>query len=426
MKTPRTPRPSPYVPRRPNWGQIAGSYALPAANFIYDYATQGTQTRNQARRAPSGSGASTSKAAGRITSRSRPSSVFNNTLMSKGVCTVIERGGVLDGGASTATAGNTVAVGHCDMPSAAMHLLFWRAMVKQLFIHLGVYDLPDMDATVPSGNIGDVVRLTWRASPDSSLVDLNYTFVGGDTYIQIALFFYVYFETPANVNYSMEFKRWAFIPTAASVYRICRINLTGARVYLQGKSDLKVQNRTVSSLNDEDAEDVDNVPLYGRSYYGKGSGATAYTNDTVPVTAAAGFVASRITGCLSKVPTEIWYQEPPPPSHFDNVKLVGKVLLDPGHVKTSSLATGISMGLNKAYQLYFGTSHTAAVTHPRHYIGKYRFLILEKMINAVTGTEANSIKVAFETNCKLGALVQFKRDTTSAVIVDVGSIGNVN
>ena len=57
-------------------------------------------------------------------------------------------------------------------------------------------------------------------------------------------------------------------------------------------------------------------------------------------------------------------------------------------------------------------------------MGYFRFLLVEKMINATPGSIANSIKVAYEVNFRCGAYVTLKRDTTSTDLLDVGIYAN--
>jgi len=50
-----------------------------------------------------------------------------------------------------------------------------------------------------------------------------------------------------------------------------QIDLSKCRIHLYAKSSLKLQNRTVNLNANNDDEDVDNVPLYVKSYFGSGN-----------------------------------------------------------------------------------------------------------------------------------------------------------
>ena len=45
---------------------------------------------------------------------------------------------------------------------------------------------------------------------------------------------------------------------------------------------MKIQNRSTNSVDDEQSDEVDNVPLYGRSYEGTGSGTLVDTPALTP------------------------------------------------------------------------------------------------------------------------------------------------
>jgi len=234
------------------------------------------------------------------------------TLESKynrlGVSIVNELGGVVDGGTSTATAGNTVAVGHANVASTTAHQMMWRAVVKALFIKVG-QTLESMDDSIRGCTTGDSVQILYRLNPDFSTSNYTYSLTAGVTnYNDIAL---ALAGTFYDLSADIEFLRISFHPLAAGEARLpwTEISMKMIVVHFMGKSTLKIQNRTLNGASG-DEESVDNVPLYGRSYSGYGNG-----TDSKNIDASSGglsavtFRGDAIYGAMAKVPTERWYKD---------------------------------------------------------------------------------------------------------------------
>lgn len=368
-------------------------------------------------------GAASSKSAGFIKTRSRVSYRGRGKATNLGVVDVIETGGVLDAGANTATAGNTVAVGHCNFPSETAHLIFWRAIVKKLAIRAGmpVYNFQQILNMQPN----DLIVVQYRTEAKLNESNSTYTANGStDSLEAVAQLFAASFQAIDDGD-DMEFREIRYIPSAAasySHYSGCKVDLQNASFVLFSKSTLKIQNRTVNAVGG-DEESVDNVPLYGKAYFGKGSGVSPITNDVNYTTAAPGFWCDSTSGVLAKVPTEKWYQEVPQAGQFRGVNRTGKVHLDPGHIQTSVLDGKVTISLNKIYKLLFHTEDVGN-THIKTYLGRFRFVMLEKMLNSVAGSAANSIKLAYECNLRIGGYIITRRSTETAQLNNVANLAN--
>ena len=364
-------------------------------------------------------GASTSQSAGFIKSQFKSRRKNTQKLFeTKGVRMVYEMGGVIDGGVQTSTAGNTVAVGHCTLPFGRIMLMFWRGMVKHLYMK-NSWSIDNFLEAVPSFTVGDQVSLYYYSDPDSpSLLGLTKTVVAGDTFDDIANFFYL---NMTQLTQYWDFKYWSYAPTATSKFREIKLDLDRAMVHFRSKSSLKFQNRTINTEGG-DEESVDNVPLYGKSYYGNGNGTGAKGRGGTYAIASRDFVAEDTSGVIAKVPVERWFQEPPGPEVLTKVKKYGKVHLDPGQIKTSNLFTTLSISIAKFW-------HTIAHVpqsniHHMHWLGKYRFLVVEKMLTSVAGNATNSIKVAYEHNLDLSCYVTTKVNNVTLPITQVGNLAN--
>lgn len=388
---------------------------------------QRTPAAVRRRRRPALYGAASSKSAGFISTRQRVKTRGRARATQLGVVDVIETGGVLDAGANTASAGNTVAVGHCQFPQGLAHKIFWRAMIKKLAVacKMNVYNF---EAPV-TYNVGAQFQVFYRKDPLSAYTSHTYVTTATAVSLEtIAMDFFNHFDNLDNAA-DLEFLQLSFFDKIVAVgqmsnYSNGTIFLQNASFVLFSKSTLKVQNRTIGTTGgDEDS--VDNVPLYGKAFYGKGSGTSGITVDnTYSGGAATGFWCDALTGTMAKVPTEKWYQEVPQASHFRQVIGTGKVHLDPGHIKTSVLDGKVTISLNKLYRLLFRTEDVGSTSHAKAILGRFRFMMLEKMLNSVVGDANNSIKCAFEHNIRMGGYIKLRRDTETAQLNSVANLDN--
>jgi len=412
IKSTKRTRPAPSSSR----SSFAASYTYPytvSAGYAYE---ENSLSRTAI------TGGSSSKSGGFIstvlpTSGRRSRDKYNNL----GTTWALEKGGLLSAPIATGSIGNTVAVGHCSLPRATVANRVWCAIVKKLLIKMGITELSDFERAIDGLIAGDSFFVNYRANALAIPSQYSFTCTALTTPFDVASDVSTFFIT--NYTTELEFLSISFIPnsTGAALLAATNLNLVGCYCHINSKSTLKIQNRTtLASADDED--DVANVPLHGKAYYGKGTGAHPYTVDAKFTTAAAGFFGDDVFGGLAKVPSEKWYQEIVPPSHFENVSATGKVVLDPGHVKTSVLTANMRIKLNELYRVMMNGITANATAHAKHKFGDFRFVLLEKMIMSEAGSGTNIIKVAFEVNLKLGAYVTMKRNTETAQMNSVANI----
>jgi len=176
--------------------------------------------------------------------------------------------------------------------------------------------------------------------------------------------------------------------------QIALLDLKRTKVELYSKSSFKMQNRSVTVAGDNEADDVDNVPLYGKQYDGAGN--YFYAGDIYYLAGTGDLFNSRTEGC----PPSSLLVEPQPLSVIKRAKTIGKLLMEPGAVKTSVLTDRRSMNINILIKML--CRYTVDNIVP---IGKFRLFHLEKMLQTVATTTANAIKIAHETDIKYGMIV---------------------
>lgn len=204
--------------------------------------------------------------------------------------------------------------------------------------------------------------------------------------------------------------------TPSDYVLLLELDLLKAKIDLYSKGSLKIQNRTRESAVDSTA--VDNVPLFGKFYEGSGN-YFLYKNDTTQDYTP--FIASTAYNTFNdKVNAGKTFQslrEPPPKTAFYRVSKEGKAHLDPGMIKTSVLTYRKKLSLNAAIRI-IGVDNTDTIQHNNINYGKFRFFILEKMLQSSATTDINGINVAVEHDQKLAGICTCPKSVNSHFLLD--------
>jgi len=158
------------------------------------------------------------------------------------------------------------------------------------------------------------------------------------------------------------------------------IPIRDLRFAYKAKCDMKIQNRTTSETGSE-ADQVDNIPLYGKIYYGKGTGPICKDLHRV----GSVLVANQLNGIIippGSVPNSLL--EPPPKYFFKNVQHVQKLALNPGEIKTISQTHSFTMGVNEVLKAVLpvggGNSDIPNATQ----FGKFAMIGVEKILDCTS------------------------------------------
>jgi len=415
-------------------GKRAAKVAIPAAAAaaILDAANQGTSRSvgTQTSRSSTRTYGSSSYKSGGFIGRRRVSrrKEKHSKRNYQGVTLVTEVGGVLDsavnngsGSAQSKTNGNTVAVGHMTFPYRTVLGMACRAIVKKLFIQAGDGDLSDFELAIPLVSGEERVKLFFYTNPDNDTLQSHAFTVNGNSYNSLSLLIADYISNNFDPDYVVHSIEYMTNDAIYTQRQYTKLSLAGCTLRFHAKSTLKVQNRTVNTTGG-DEESVDNVPLYGRAFEGKGAGTGAITRDKKGVTfAAREFVGDDKYGTIAKVPSEKWYQEVPRADQFLKVQKSIKAKIEPGQIKTSRLTSRLTIIFDKLIRELVTYSYGFSRNHGMHSLGHYRFMMFEKMINAVQGTATNSMKLAYETNLFMSCTATIKRNFQTAQLNDVSN-----
>lgn len=177
-----------------------------------------------------------------------------------------------------------------------------------------------------------------------------------------------------------------------------RVSLFNAKIHFHFKSTLKLQNRSVPSAEDDNIDEVDNVPLFGKSYSGYGNGISKPRGFSRLGTDAK-IMANGSTGVINRngVDTQELLDIDDGGS-FPEAKWVGKCKLDPGELKTSTLITKRAGLVTQIFRKSVNASVIATTEAPTDF-GHFRLFSLEKMLEIVADRGSRpSISVAYEHN----------------------------
>lgn len=174
-----------------------------------------------------------------------------------------------------------------------------------------------------------------------------------------------------------------------------------------GKSALKIQNRTLSSIGDNDQDAVDNNPLIGYMYDFKGIPKSANVSlknleKFEAVTTHFGVALTRAADMSGQVGGSN-YAEPPLPRQWKNCVKASRIKLEPGSIKVGYCSVyKVKNFVQWLKKLRYQASNSIAVSWGNM---PCQLIALEDMINV---NAENNINVAYEVNRDMGCYMTIK------------------
>lgn len=317
---------------------------------------------------------------------------YKKSIMEKGAMQNTEVSGVL-----TNTTGLPLYIGHATNPTEISWQMMWKAIIKKLYYRMGLI-VTNMD-TVPYGiNDNDKFDLELKT---------NYETGTGQT----VLSYVKSLALPGSINdvaenfanqtsglgNQIQLIRILFLPVnAATKVKLHHMDLKNARIHMYSKSTLLLQNRTKAADDDDNVERVDAVPVVGKVYSGNGTG----TQMKIDSYAKSEFVANHATGLIKVKPASSneWrpLYEPPDASMFAQVKGQGKIHMDPGQMKSSSIKVTKTISVNSFVRQLLNVTNTIHFSR----FGQFKFYGFEKQIDAFVNS--TNIAIAYENNTEIG------------------------
>lgn len=310
-----------------------------------------------------------------------------------------------------ATTSQCLHFGHGTSPRNQVLEIAWKAIIKSAVRKLGVNINAWDDIATPFANTAvPSWRITCQINTNNVVTTAAaYAPAQNSTYQDII----TWFIDPARPWYDSTVEvildNIQFLPVDAGGATIFtglygRYSLRNCRVTVEVKSCMKMQNRSVNTAGNVEADDIDNVPLYGKTYEFLGTGLLRpkMAGDAiVAINQNSGYYAPFDAGN---------YKEPIDALYYDKVKKAGKVKLEPGEIKTSYLYTKKTLFISTLCKMMALQEANANPTIP---LGKNRMFSLEKMIDTLADPNPNGlgISVALEVNNRYRCVAKTFNDT---------------
>lgn len=342
-----------------------------------------------------------------------------------GVVTCRERGTIIQ--SDTA---NAQWIGHSTLNRVTLTKDIAKAICKFIAIQLRI-SLSDMNMYINASN-RYLIQLGYKQNITSSVTYLSFTTTLSQTWATLANNIAVSLETnvlDATLNGSDVTFTTLFVSTLNQIapdvaYDRKAFDLSHATISVLVKSSLKLQNQSYigNTVNEEQSDLVDNVPLYGKYYEGSGNfielnKGIAATSETNPVV-----ISPLITGTIDGMymsysvgPDTAW-NEPPKLSQVGYANKIGKAHIDPGQIKTSSLLYSKVFKMSKLMQLLARGEQSP--TQDIFWRGNYRVFCLEKMLQATATSATNKIIVGIEVDNKIGVTFKAKPLQMTTMVID--------
>lgn len=364
--------------------------------------------------------------AGVMSKTSATRKVSKKTHNARGISNVLEVSGRIQ-------ADDVVYLGHTTMPWQMTFRNMGQAMLKFLLnkwrfdvaLTTQVLGVASTSLSTEGFLDGDFIRVRYKKSADPDTVGLSVSTVdfafkltspiaNAAQWNSLKTFGEAWesnFDRSALLGNSLEFLDMQFIPVPRSVpsvpatiipstFNYCRYYLGNATFEFSSVSNLKFQNRTYNTVGDNEADDIDNCPLFGLSYEGNGTGAVCKLPVTDLGMQQIPFRASYENGIIYSSDSDSnQLREPPEAGRFQGVTKSGKVSISPGEIRLSKLyykkKHNISTLIRSMAQ---PNSSVDKPVFPTYKTGNFRFFAVEKVLNFADS--AQPLRVAYEANLR--------------------------
>jgi len=267
-------------------------------------------------------------------------------------------------------------IGHSTTNYQQWAKYFCFALLKEICSKQGI-DINSFGESPAGFAVGDVFTLAYQATPVAAFTTRSHTVVAGDVVsydsLATAIWLNVFFPIIDNITLFTNraiMRDFAWSPLND---RLVKLSLIDGKIFITAKASLKMQNRSVTVVADNEADDVNNAPLNGKVY--EGTGSSMYPKDI-----SAFPPPDRIQAVVSFSSPEDSMNEPPPSYFFVGCKKSAKVRINPGSIKTSVLNYKGNIPINTFWRMMSATYATATDDFHSVPFGKFRYFGLERVI----------------------------------------------
>jgi len=324
-------------------------------------------------------------------------------------------------------------LGQATMPGELMAKTVFKSLIKKLFV-LGNFIIKnDIEPVINLQYYSSEIVVQFKERDGAVVQNHVFPIITTATLADLGNDFYTWWATLSGNTYPTQFlsmRLYVQYGTFANALQVVsEIDLTSAKVSLYSESRLKIQNRTVSSTANDQADDVDNVPIQGRSFDFKTSGTQFRDYNTPAAPNISALTCNQWYGVLASAqPAEtgsLMWKEVPNSSQFVGCQKVQGLRVQPGDVKKSVMYDSSEMYLTKFLYTVFARNPNAQPSRFQQiWLGKCRIFAFEKLMQPVATNEENHLSIAYEHNLEVGAIVSTTKNihTAAAVINAIGPV----
>jgi len=293
---------------------------------------------------------------------------------------------------------NCVYLGHSSFSSTRLLESAIMSILRKLYIAGISIDFDSISGTIDYANgssAGHTLTVDWR-NRDGTAGDFVWSVPAGQSMYNIATGAVgAVFKGACELD--RQLTRIKLSDNGTNITR-ASLDLTKTTIEYYAKSEMKIQNVTISNTASDEADDVNNVPLVGRNYEFKNWYPTTNSaSNSMLVNSVNQFLGLTLARSFE---LPIAFSEPPPSAVFTGCIKSEKTRLQPGNIKSDWLIDRGSMSLDRFLQaLDFEDQFTVLTRTRKPKIGRHSMMALEKVIS-ISGTLP--IKVFYEVNHFVG------------------------
>lgn len=357
----------------------------------------------------------------RITRNKRQRMTVFDRIIGKGFVYKLQSGNVLS------TSNPVGYLAQSTMPGRTLARVLWTALLKKIFAIAGIHVKNVNDILTENQYYNGSIEIRYKLKDGELVTNSTFTVSASSTTISmledlINTAFVNFTEATLpqqflSLRYYVEFGQ-----LAAARLLMADMDLTNTYFTVNAKSEMKFQNRTINSTGNDQADDVDNVPLEGK-FFDYNTNSTLYRDYGVPtgVTGPSAITTDGVYGVLSTlVPSTLggsMYTQLPLKSQFVGVKGTGNFVIQPGKIRNSVLYDKMTIGFNKFINLIylrFPASGGVVGSYSQVWCGKSRLHGFEKEMQPTSFNADNVISVAWEHSVTVGAVCHSKQSIQTA------------
>lgn len=308
-------------------------------------------------------------------------------------------------------------VAHSSLPAKLLAECVFKSIIKKLWAMEGLKIANDLFSIIAIGILPYFFVSMQYKERDGDVVVRQDFGITNPTYSLNSLVeeILLWFNAAPDNRHIQEFITISLLQRTSLITEVDRkqeIDLRTLKLDIASKSRFKIQNRSYNSENNNQADDVDRVPLYGKSFEYKTTG-TVFRPTNFPAIGAATtgrLTTNPLSGCLPAPAAESGvqdeqYKECPISQQIVGCYKTESVHLDPGSIKTSVMYERVNMSFYEFMRkvIFVGDLLRNDGQFSQYWIGKTRLIAFEKLIN-VPANAFNEIRLITEHQIDIGCI----------------------